>query len=463
MKTFRKPQHLAQFITIAALSWSGCSAVANETGHDANLRIEPDFREVNGRLIVVPKVVDIDADLNLLHDSPYRFAGTETATTTSPTDRKLAPEDLRRLYFNSESFLHRELLETGSLASSLQSVSPGRISQVSAELASPFLDQVLVEQPDWRRDPCNEHRVSFNREIESRIRTMFPSLDKNGTLSSWDIAERQRLADITRAYDEACLMTLDQAVTAELLTTKHLSRLVIITKDGMPLCGGLRLSRNRIITAKHCFFHPETGRPFEFTDSLRDSAQRRIEVHILDRPAKAFEVSSTVSTSNVGQYGIREDYLLLTIRDSPDLEDPTGTIADSHSEAQLLEPALLVGYYAFHSADWRFQLTQDQMRAWQEGIRLTRGSYCRVFDISRNRSCLAHGCQSMVLFSGGPLISTDPEIPTGETRLLGIHSRPGSESRTCGEFEQSAEWSLSAVGDQGGLAVSAVLLRGLEE
>lgn len=461
MKTFRKRQRLAQFLTIAALSWSGCSAVANETGHEAHPRIEPDFREVNGRLIVVPRIVDDDADLNLLHDSSYRFARTEGATTKSP--RNLSPEDLRRLYFDSESFLLHELAETGSLVFNLQSVSPGQISPVSEELVSPYLDQVLAEQPYWRSDPCNGRRASFNREIESRIRTMFPSLDKNGTLSSWDIAERQRLADIARAYDEACLMTLDQALADELLTTERLSRLVIITKDSWPLCGGLRLSRNRIITAKHCFFHPATGRPFEFTDSLRDFAQNRIEAYILDRPTKPFAVSSTVSTSNMGQYGIQEDYLLLTIRDSPDLEDPTGTIADPHAVAQLLEPALLVGYYAFHNADWRFQLPRHQMRVWQEGIRLTRGTYCRVFDISQNGNCLAHGCQSMVLFSGGPLISRAPQIPVGETRLLGIHSKSGSGSSTCGRFEQSAQWSLSSVGDQGGLAVSAVLLRGLEE
>ena len=237
-----------------------------------------------------------------------------------------------------------------------------------------------------------------------------------------------------------------------------MSRLVILTKDGWPFCSGLRISRRQVLTAKHCLFEPHLGRPLDHTLSLLgQSENNRIEAYFLDdlnASHRLRRIDSSLQPSS--EIRVRDDHLVLALATpGSQLTDPDDvSVLVAGESAVIHEPALLIGYYAFHNPAWRFQLAGNQLRTWQDGLRLTRGSYCRIFDKSKNDHCLAHGCQSMVLFSGGPLLSLDPALPDGVVKLLGVHSRSGTEAKSCAPFEVSSAWHESAVGSQGGIAVS---------
>ena len=436
--------------------------------------IVPVFREMNNKLLAVPQ--SYSSDQSLIKSLSIPTATFRSAATNSTGDlvvfridgiqHSLRRESIDTLYFNSEIALQRDLFERQM--GILKSVAPGEIKPISelpGHNPSKFTPEVIEHEQRWSDSLCNEARERFHARIESRMPDMFATLGEDGVLlGGHSLEDRETLAKVAGTYDRECLLTLSQAIQLGKISPEYEKRIAIITKDGWPLCGALRVERDKYITARHCFFSPRFGFSEDYTSSLISGTfQNRIQVYNLDNLDTPIRVSkllfdNSLIGSSSASYEISDDYLFFeTIEQTASLDPNLSSTLETDTPGIIHEPLLLIGYFAFHNPNWRFQIPGGTVQPWQKGLRLTKGSYCRIFDRSRDDLCISHGCQSMALFSGGPLTGqmiTVPSTDLPQIKMLGVHSRAGSSPQGCGSFVQTKS-RRPATGPQGGLAVSS--------
>jgi hypothetical protein len=436
--------------------------------------IVPVLRELNGKLIAVPQspssnqslLKDLSLPATTVIPGAADQLGTPSAIRIDNLQTFLAPESLNTLFFNSEVALQRDLFERQT--NIMKSVAPGEIKSISdlpGQISTEYTIEAINAQLSWAGDPCNKARTNFHVHIESRMEDMFATLGDDGVLQNGPtLIEREKLAEIAKSYDKECLLTLNDAIDQGYFPVEYKPRIAILTKDDWPLCGALRVTRNEYITARHCFYSASYGTPEDYTAPLLSgNFQNRIHVHNLNTPKTKIRVKSLLlDNTSIGSaskpYEISGDYLFFETVEQTLSSDPNiSSVLEKAPHGEIHEPLILVGYFAFHNPEWRFQLPGAPVEPWQNGLRLTKGSYCRIFDRSHDNLCIAHACQSMALFSGGPLmgrINTSPEEVLPGIRMLGVHSRAGSSARGCGRFVQT-EGKRPATGPQGGLALSS--------
>lgn len=424
--------------------------------------VTPQIYKLNGKSIITPKFSTPKHLISNKSTTPFK--------TTKTYKFKSNQENIKNVnkYFNEGvdsiySDLDKQIVFTN------KSVAPGEINNGLS------LDGLGIKVPDvirneviiWKDDACNISRNIFYTKIESRFKDIFQ--DKRNLESPvnrrFEIARRE-LAVIARNFDNDCLKPYVKALNDGEISEKVKSRVVIFVKNSsVPFCSGIRINKTQVLTARHCFYNHENGFAASFTeDILNKGASPDIDVFILD---SLYEIEKITSFwFNVNEYSLNEDnqsfnvkndYIVVNLKDSNSLSDP-GQISKSNlnSSAKLFEPLLLIGYYAFHNPLNVFRVPGSSVKDWRNGLRVTNGSYCRVFDISKKGVCFAHACQSLPLFSGGALIASSKTRGNQNIRVLGVHSRGGEDSAEgCIPFESNVNNQHSLVGRQGGLAVSS--------
>lgn len=344
------------------------------------------------------------------------------------------------------------LLSHGNRASSL---APGNISGVDSipeNLKSQYTEMLARIQGEWSKDPCNDSRNDYNRMIEEKISKAF--LERFKSPETYEYKNRHKYQMVTIGYDEDCLQPVLN------LPDEINERLVMIVLNETPFCGGFRLSKFKIVTSRHCFFNQDYGTFLEYAEDYEyEEKFNDITVSLLSDPLSQFKISKLDYSNPMlpinNSFGIEHDYVFLTIRNQSGLSDPDSVSVVKYVEDPVFhEPLVFVGYYLFHNSSHIFNISGNYSH-WYQGLRRTKGDYCRVFDVSQNAMCVAHGCQSTNLFSGGPIVSevmNENQDGLKVIRFLGVHSRDGVDSQGCGTFKSKNEIS-SAVGLQGGLAL----------
>jgi hypothetical protein len=421
--------------------------------------IYPKFQDYDGVLYASPEPLDNMEDLRTLSTSVLRI-NQQISSLDSLNSKGVALRDVNRLYLESEIRSLTENLQL--LQAHTQSVAPGQIKPIDEieafkDLLNDFSKVAIQEQSGWKDSPCNKARQDFYNNIEIRLNEQFLEVSKFQPQE-----KMEELANIAKEFDTKCLEPLNSASLPQILSPALKSRIAVIFRKGFPICGAFRLSKYKLVTAKHCFFEPTLGRQVQHTVALISGDSGSLDVRVLDDVNTRHSIVAISPNTKIGEalgpYSTNTDYMFVLVDTKNPISDPEQTSELEFNVKPLLhEPLLLVGYYLFHNSRFLFKLPDAEASEWANGLRATRGDYCRVFDISSNNQCFAHGCQSLTLFSGGPVIATGSSEKRNDkevVRFLGIHSRDARDNDGCRPFLSNPSGINSAVGPQGGLAVA---------
>jgi len=230
--------------------------------------------------------------------------------------------------------------------------------------------------------------------------------------------DKENQAEVeANAYDKECFVPISKfppilAKTGIEFLVGFLTYEVSDTEKAF--CTALRLSKTKIITARHCFFTQKTGLANDYYGFLKFD---RVKLYLVNDLKKSFSVTSSPSFINHdGPYPTSVDTIVLNST-THEVDMPRVQFAQPEVKQKLIT----LGINLFiKRKDWRDQL------------RWSKGNSC--FVVKRANRCIIHGCNTADGFSGAPVMALEPKI-TGAQRIIqviGLHSSGGDNAKSCG-------------------------------
>ncbi len=435
------------------------------------------IKKRSGDLLTLPKFLSSESAIT--PENPVFGLGLvkHNETKSLELNKRILIQDFSNIeqeFWLSEKSLFQDILI--QIQSSVESVAPGGIAggvprldstqDIPPKIADLFPAELHDDIVEWSNDKCNDSRDQFSSSIESSMYDMFDQLiagySSDNTLS---LEKRNELSSIAKNFDHDCLKTYQSAVDNGEIGEAIQSRLVVFTLGSVPFCSGIRVSSHKVLTARHCFYDIKKGGSSKYyaKKPLRGLRSQEVTAYVLDDIYSEIGVVGfdfNVSSIDIGKqskkFGVKNDFIFVQLDKDEVLSDPDEFAElDISGAAKLYEPIILVGYYAFHNADQFYGIDRLGVSDWRDGLRLTKGSYCRVFDVSSGGQCIVHACQSLSLFSGGGILSMSHFEQDGKIRLLGINTLGGEgAANDCTPYKLTGS-SESLVGNQGGLALAS--------
>jgi hypothetical protein len=356
-----------------------------------NANFVPLFSELNQTPIVSPFFVENELSLEQIKfiqsNNQFPLTSIDFSTPEESRYKKILNDAIHQsemaIFHNSISLSRPEI----------QSVSPSEIL-IGGLVAMPefIKPEINLLSSEWKNDPCNVSRKFFSDNIESKIESFFSSFDTS-IADNISLEERKKLAKIAADFDRDCLVSFQELISNGTLDKTIESRVVIFTRFSQPFCSGVRLSKTQILTARHCFFDHESGRAHSFTTKiLHQNVDPNLAVYILSsnnipRTVIGFESGAYGLSTSEQAFSLTQDYIFVVLEDK-NLKEPEIKLKFFNEDEELFKELVLVGFYMFHNPSWRFGLPNGVLNDWRNGLRVTKGSYCRVFDKSKNGACL---------------------------------------------------------------------------
>lgn len=289
---------------------------------------------------------------------------------------------------------------------------------------------------------ANDELTGFESLELARKQEQMPTLKASDLRSPYNIEriwESSDTADVTalakyrkliEAYDSACLV--DPSIAGQPLAP--LSKVVghLAHQNNTQLqrfCTAFRIKENRIVTARHCFFKPETNQPYFSAD---DFSANRIRFILSTQPdgqpvrgpsceQPALAASPTckayTATSKLETLLFEHDWIVMDISD-PGIPMPQEISVSATTPATghlALVGLMLYGGFREPASD------HANVDSW---LRTARYGPCSL--VKTEDGCLAYGCQAIEGSSGAPLISLKA---SGQMAIVGIHVAASDDPR----------------------------------
>lgn len=196
-------------------------------------------------------------------------------------------------------------------------------------------------------------------------------------------------------------------------------------KEEEVFCGAGIISKNRIVTAKHCFFGQNGNENYKRHEAVKDA---RLVFKSLENPNRPILIESIITAENgqkrnLSNNDIPEDYLILSTKSSVPL---TLAVPTPTGKSSRLDEALIVGWFKAANPN-RYRTSEEVESAWEKKVRWSKQK-CIVFDITNQ--CMIHTCSTEAVFSGAPVWTLSPQTP--HPQISGVQSAHSNAVRGCG-------------------------------
>jgi hypothetical protein len=203
------------------------------------------------------------------------------------------------------------------------------------------------------------------------------------------------------------------------------------------LCGGLLLSGNRIVTARHCFE----------TQYLQDMLRKgMIEVRFLKGADQTYALQWSDDIL-AGGSGVAGDRVVLSFSAPNVFAAPRIEFVEPSVPAD----AVILGYFRDHDTE---RAKDDpnavggvpsQSVSWR-GLRWARAGMC--FAVNAKPGCIRALCQTIPGYSGAPIIDTATASSDQPLKVYGLVSGPDAGQLGCGDRQPLTTLASSGVGIQ---------------
>jgi hypothetical protein len=264
--------------------------------------------------------------------------------------------------------------------------------------------------PDDRFDPVRTAMTPACKASARAYLRLIGDLTKNlGILNSGSSSDTWTKS---AAYDRDCLTPLKDIPLGIQQVTG-----ILITSGGVPFCSATAVGPKTVITAKHCFFNPTTGRANEQFGQLQANqvSFRALAKH---NGISTFSVRAGKGAVAGSAFAPAADVVLLTVTDGPLAHFANLTPA---APSTTPVPTWVVGVNA---------LVGD-VRSAAPATSFVRGSSpngCSVVQVPSS-GCLVHTCQTAPATSGAGMLE---DRANGPPLLLGVHVTSSLEATACG-------------------------------
>ncbi len=445
--------------------------------------VVPRYRMSGGELVITGEKFTVDSQPSINIGVPSQIKW----PSIDPSNGGSIGEDLY-LEFRSHSDLENlddleEIMVEGEISTylgnistdpTIESVAPGEIfggnggtawgntSDIPPDILNTIPEDLVDDVIEWSNDECNAARNEFLDGIEKPLYDLFEEI-LDGDLSGvfGDVDKRVQLAELSREYDSKCLKPVEMAIKDGSFPQSIIPRVVFITLNEVPICGGVRLNKTTVLTARHCFYDPKSGKVKDFAKDLDlKIASNTFGVYVLDQLNAKHSINPDKGIISLGgSFNISRDFIRFNILEnagSPLSNPSVHGVLSTDDPIEIFKEVNLVGYFGMHNPERLLKLPGAIFEDWRNGLRVTNGSYCRIFDKSVNDKCLSHACQSIMLFSGGGLLSASESSEESKVNLHGITTNAGEGStEQCGDYVKQREAGVPFIGNQGGIAITA--------
>jgi V8-like Glu-specific endopeptidase len=212
---------------------------------------------------------------------------------------------------------------------------------------------------------------------------------------------------------------------------------VLLERDGAlgrsHECGGLLLSGNRVLTARHCVATPV----------MQDALNRgRVKARLIRDSGKDVYTVEPLSTPTGIVAPAAQDLVVLKLQASSLIPAPRVEFREPATPGA----AIVLGYFAHYDsqrivADPETGVASLSIPTWRQALRWAKPGYCHVLETVNG--CVKTLCQTVPGYSGAPVFSA--QSGAGAPLVVyGVLSGAESSQSTCGTPEPFATLAASA-------------------